>query len=315
MTRKLFVFLLLAAGLTGCDAPDPDSRRRVAAQVRLDDAIAAEVNGSVILRSDVLREAEEQDLIEPGEPLDESQLTFDRVLEELIDQRLLALEAEARGVHRSEEAQRRLSVARERILGNILVESVLDTSVTEDAIRRMYEEQVRLVELGEEIRARHILVASRDEAQDLVAALTAGADFAALAFEHSLDAQTRLEGGDLGFTARNMLMAPFVEAAETAALGEVAGPFESEFGWHVIRIEERRRQSPPSFAEMRPRIIRFLTFDEIQALIDTLRDEAVIERRTGPGDADPEPSAPPEPADAEPAPETPGASNVTEDQL
>ncbi len=276
------LLLLFPAALSACGevegrAEDPFGP----AIVRLGDAVAAEVDGTPIYVSDVRREGTAQGLIDRGDPLGPGSPLYDQLLDELIDQRLLALEAMRRGLDETDETRRRIAAAQERILGNILVETVVDSAVTEDGVRRMYEEQVDLVELGDEVHARHILVDTIEEARDIIALLDGGADFAELALDRSKDDTTRLEGGDLGYFTPDMVTSAFSRAAFDTRVGNVSEPFRSEYGWHVLKVEDRRADDPPTFEEMRPRIVRFMTFDEIQRLIDVLSSRADVQVISG----------------------------------
>ena len=280
---RLFSALLLVAGILVSCGPEPrravDSSETPETRIAPDEAdpVVARVDGTVIRRSDVEREAQSQsgDGEVPPIPGDAE---FERVLEELIDQRLLALEARRRGLHQSEEARRRMALAEERILGNVLVETALADAVTEETIQRIYREQIRLIPLGEEVRARHILVDTRAEAEAIVQQLQQGRDFAELAVAMSQDQATRLEGGDLGYFTREGILPAFGSVAFSTPEGEVSEPFRTEFGWHLLKVVDRRRQPPPSLEAPRPNIVRFYTFDQLEALIDGLRGEAEIER-------------------------------------
>ena len=285
--RLSIVFISAVGALVACaqEAGEPDFP---AAVLRLNDAVAAEVDGSPIYVSDVIADGVSQGLIEHGEALNPQTALFDQLLEELIDQRLLAQEAVRRELHDTDESRRRIATARERILGNVLVETVLDTSVTEDTLRRLYEEQVKLVELGDEVRAREIVVETEAKAGEIYDLLGEGADFAQLAFEHSLNPTTRLEGGDMGYFTPEMAPLPIARVAFSTEIGVVAQPFRTELGWHVLRVEDRRVEARPTFEEMRPRMVRFLTFDEIQKLLDVLRARSEVRRFAGAG-ADGEP--------------------------
>jgi peptidyl-prolyl cis-trans isomerase C len=280
---RVFCILVLTATGTAC-GPEP---RRTADDfesgqpvLSLDevDPVVARVERTMIRRSDVEREALAQDGEEASPVPAMGSAEFDRVLEELIDQRLLALEARRRGLHQSEEARRRLALAEERILGNVLVETVIDDAVTDETIQRIYEEQVRLIPLGEEVRARHILVQTQEEAVAIKALIDQGRDFAELAVAMSEDQATRLEGGDLGYFSREGILPAFGAVAFATPEGAVSEPFRTEFGWHLLTVVDRRRQPPPSLESLRPNIARFYTFDQLEALIDGLRDQAEIER-------------------------------------
>ncbi|MBR9826482.1 MAG: peptidylprolyl isomerase [Alphaproteobacteria bacterium] len=277
---RTFGVLLLATLIVACgpeprrtlEAVDPDPQ---VLDPETADPVIARVNGSVIRRSDILREFEAQQ--SERESSGEIALTdFERIREELIDQRLLAIEARARGLHQSEEARRQMAHAQERILSNVLVDEVLTDATTEDAIRRIYDEQVQLIALGDEVRARHILVDTQEEADAAMALLVDGTDFAALAIRISLDSATRLEGGDLGYFTRSGIADPFGAIAFGLEEGEMSPPFQTAFGWHILKVEDRRRQPPPSFEVLRPRIEEFYKFDRLVDLVAELRDGASI---------------------------------------
>lgn len=279
VTRKSALAVLSLAtvfSLSGCDR-EPSTLTSVRT---VDAATAALVNGEPIYISDVELEAVAQGKIEPGTPFDASNPDFAQVLDELIDQRLLAQEAVRRGLDTSPEARRRLEAAQERILGNILVENLVASEVTDSAIDAMYAEQVRLQQLDDEVRLRHILLESEEEAQEVFGLLEGGADFTELAFERSDDVRTRLDGGSFGWVAPNEMIPPFPEEIGDTETGAIGGPFESEQGWHVIKIDERRTRPPKTKEEMRPEIITFLTFTEISEILRELRAEADIQQRS-----------------------------------
>jgi len=277
---KLCLLLLLTGLLGACGGGSGGGGKDEfgSARERAGDEAIARVNGTTIYASDIAREAAAQKLIRIGDPLPKGSDTYKQVLDDLVDQRLLALEAVRRGLDRDGEAKRRLQAARERILGNILVENAISKAVTDEAIRRMYDEQAKLSPPGEEVRARHILVKTKAEAEAVIAQLKGGADFAKLALEKSIDPGSRLDGGELGYFSKDAMVEPFANAAFALKKGEISEPVQTEFGWHVIQVEARRKQAPPSFDEMRPRIVRFMTFDEIQKLITQLRLAAIVER-------------------------------------
>ena len=277
---RSLALLLLAGLMAGCNGPDGSSGKDSfsGSLQRAGDEVAARVNGTTIYASDVAREAAAQKLISTGDPLPKDSDTYKKVLDNLVDQRLLALEAVRRKLDAGDEAKRRLLAARERILGNLLVENVISNAVTDAAVRRMYDEQAKLSPPGEEVRARHILVKTKEEAEAIEAALKKGGDFTKLAEEKSMDPGSRLKGGDLGYFTHDAMVAPFADAAFALKKGEVSAPVKTRFGWHVIKLEDRRKQKAPGFDEMRPRIVRFMTFQEIQKLVSQLRMAAIIER-------------------------------------
>lgn len=268
------------------------------------DVAVARIDGKTVWSSDVKREAVAQGLISEGEPLDTSSDLFRRVMDEVVDQKLLAAEALKRKLDRDPVAQRRLAAARERILGDMLVESVVEKAVTPSAIRELYQEQLRLSKESDEIKARQIVVASQAEAEQIKKLLAAGASFEALAMERSSDTATRFSGGDIGgYFTLDVMPEPYVAALKDAKPGDLVGPFAVEGGWALVKVEEKRQEAPITFEAARPQIVRFLTYDKVRDLLEKLRATAKVQVLLGkPQDV---PGAPREPASAPPAPTAP----------
>lgn len=241
------------------------------------DTIAARVSGTTIFASDVDLAAQEQGLVDEGISLPKTDARYRQVLDELMDQRLLALDAENQGLNADRETKIRLAAARERILGNIRVERHLRETVNETSIRRMYEEQAKLATRGDEVRARHILVEEKTKADELLKELEDGGDFAALAIANSIDEGSAERGGDLGYFTQDMLNGRFTRPVFNAGKGERIGPIKSEFGWHIAEVLDRRPAPQPSFETLKPKITNFMTFDAIQDLLKNLREDAEIE--------------------------------------
>ena len=244
--------------------------------VRLGDTEVAEVDGTKIYLSDVERTAASQGLIDEGSPLTPGQPVFQKVLDELIDQRLLALDALRQSLDQEDETRRRLAASRERILGNVLVENHLQDTVNETTIRRMYDEQASLRDRGDEVQARHILVKDEETAKDIYKTLIDGGDFAALAREISEDEGSRDKGGNLGYFTQDMLEDTFTKIAFSTKKGSLSEPFKTEFGWHILQVQDRRKAAQPSFEEMRAEIKNFMTYDEIQNILISLRAQGDV---------------------------------------
>lgn len=260
------------------------------------DTAVARVNGHNVWASDVKREAVAQGLISEGEPLDISSELFRQRLDEVVDQKLLAAEALKRKLDKDPVAQRRLAAARERILGDMLVESVVEKAVNEDAIRRLYAEQQKLSKRSEEIRARQILVATQAEGESIKKLLATGASFDALAMERSTDQATRFNGGDLGYFTVDVMPEAYAGALKDAQKGQLIGPFSTEGGWAILRVEDKRMEEPITLEAARPQIVRFLTYDQVRDLLEKLRGGAKVDMLTG--KAQDLPGAPQEPASA-----------------
>ena len=260
------------------------------------DTAVAKVDGQTVWASDVKREAVAQGLIGEGEPLDVSSDLFRRVLDEVVDQKLLATEAIKRKLDKEPAAEKRLAAARERILGDMLVESVVTDAVTDNAIRGLYQEQLKLAKQSEEFRARQIVVATEAEAQAVAKLISTGASFEALAMERSTDAATRFNGGDLGYFTTDVMPEAYAANLKGAKAGDIVGPFAIEGGWAILKVEDKRLEQPITFEAARPQIVRFLTYDQVRDLLEKLRSKAKVQTLIGqPQDV---PGQPQEPADA-----------------
>jgi peptidyl-prolyl cis-trans isomerase C len=269
------------------------------------DQAVAKVDAHTIWSSDVKREAVAQGLIGEGEPLDVSSDLFRRVLDEVVDQKLLASEALQRKLDKDPVAQRRLAAARERILGDMLVESVVSDAVNENAIRGLYQEQLKLAKQSEEIHARQIVLASAAEAEAVKKLLATGASFDALAMERSTDAATRFNGGDLGYFTADVMPEAYEANLKTAKTGDIVGPFKIDGGFALLKVEDRRLEQPITLEAARPQIVRFLTYDQVRDLLEKLRARAKVQTLIR-AQAD-VPGAPVEPASAPPASAAPAA--------
>ena len=280
------VLTLAACGRGGGDdrAPEPGDRA------------VAKVQDQTIWASDVKREAVAQGLVGEGEPLDVTSDLFRRVLDEVIDQKLLAREAERRGLDNSALAQRRLEATRERILGDMLVENVVNGAISDQAVQTLYQEQLRLARTSEEIRVRLILSRTKPEADAVIGILGQGSSFEAVAQERSIDEATRFSGGDLGYSTADVMPQAYANALRDKPAGSTVGPFQTEGGWAVLRVEDRRRESPPTLDQARPQIVRYLTYEGVRQLLEELRGKASVDVLLAA-----ESGAPQEPASAAPA--------------
>lgn len=279
-SRSVLISIGLACAvfLSGCDTEVTSPARRAPV---FDASTAAVVNGEPIYISDVELEAVAQGRIEPGENFGPDHTEYQIVLEQLIDQRLLAQEALRRSLDRTPQAQRRLETARERLLGNFLMEDLVANEVTDEAIAKMYDEQVKLQQIDDEVRIRHILFETEEAAAEVLPRARGGEDFTALAFEFSKDTRTRLDGGSFGWVSPNEMIDPFPAVIADTGEGEISEPFESEQGWHILKVEQRRTRPPKTREEMRPEIVTYLTFTKISDILRELRANADIDQRDG----------------------------------
>ena len=282
---KKAIFLTLALmglGLGACQNKDVQEAPATTGthSKRLDKVEVADIDGRKIYLSDVEHAALATGDLMPGASLSVDDPVFVSTRDALIDQVLLSAEAVRRSLDQNDTTRRRLVMARERILSNVMLETLLAEKVTDDAVRRMYEEQSALQERGEQVRARHIVVATEEKAKELIKLIEQGGDFARLAKEYSLDASTRDLGGDLGFFSKDALDSRISAIAFATNIGEISAPFETDIGWHVFKVEARRPTPVPTFDQLKPEIVRFMSYDEIQKLVKTLRQEHEVSLKT-----------------------------------
>ncbi|HVY34502.1 MAG TPA: peptidylprolyl isomerase [Caulobacteraceae bacterium] len=292
---------LLSLVLVACNRPVIAERPPQAGDVAV-----AKVNGRVVWKSDVVREAVAQGLIGEGEPLDVSSDVFHRTLDEVIDQKLLAAEAITRKLDKDPAAQRRLASARERILSDMLVESVVEKAVNDNAIRTLYEEQLKSAKQDEEFHGRQIVLPSQGDAEAVKKLLASGASFDAVALERSSDSETKFNGGDLGYFTLDVMPDPYGQALKAAKPGDIVGPFQTEAGWVLVKVEDRRAAQPITLESARPQIVRFLTYDQVRDLLETLRSHSQVQTLIAPAkDAGKEPAS--APSDAAVVSDTPAS--------
>lgn len=197
------------------------------------------------------------------------------VREELISREILSQEAEKRGLAQDPAVAFQLNTSRQQVLVQALVKSELDRNpVTDAEVKAAYDQQVG--QAGREINARHILVKSEAEAKDIIKQLKAGASFEKLAAK-SLDTGSAAAGGSLGWANPEMYVPPFAAAIKAMKEGELTqAPVQSNFGWHVIRVEGVREAEKPSLESVAPQLREALQRDRLLALQDRLKKKAVV---------------------------------------
>ncbi len=245
------------------------------------DPAVATVNGSPLLRSQLLAEAVAQNILTDGQELDLKNEDIKSLLDDLVSQKLLAQEARRQRIHEQAAARASLELAEDHALSELLLRRQVEKEISDGSLRTLYDEQVKLIELSEEVRARHVLVEMRDEADAVIRRLGSGEDFADIARDISIDPGTAAKGGELGYFTSDEMVKEFSDVAFATEIGEISNPFHSQFGWHVLKVEDRRQQLPPSFDELKPQMVRYQSYRIIQNLIDDLREDAEIEYVVG----------------------------------
>jgi peptidyl-prolyl cis-trans isomerase C len=286
MTRHLTLWragalaICLVPALASAQAPAPAP---AAPAAPTDPAkVVARVDGQPITEADVALAGEDPALqgVADGQKRDV-------IVGYLIDLKTGARAAEAAKVGESPEFARKLAYFRDKLLLDDYLEREVKKAVTPAAVRQLYDDTVKSIKPEDEVRARHILVEGEDEAKRIAARVKGGEDFSKVAGEVSKDPGSKAEGGDLGFFTQDRMVAPFAEAAFKMKPGDVSDPVKSQFGWHVIKVEERRQKPVPPFDEMKEQVETYLTRKTQQDVVLKLRETAKVERLEAPAAAEP----------------------------
>ena len=251
-----------------------------------DDPVVARVNGTDVRQSDLAMAEEDLGGNIP-------QMTPEAKREYLItfvgDMMLVAKAAEAKKLGDGEDFKRKIAYARTKLLMEQYLQGEAKAAVTDAEMRKVYDEAIGQMKSEPEVRARHILVETEDEAKAVVAELKKGADFAELAKSKSKDPGSA-DGGDLGYFTKDQMVPEFSEVAFKLEKGALSDPVKSQFGWHVIKVEDKRDRQPPEFDKVKDQLETYLVRRSQSALITKLRAEGKIERVGAPALA---PAAPP----------------------
>ncbi len=258
---------VLVASTSVAGAMAQDAPAAATSEIPNADAVVATVGDQTITEADLAFAAEDmaQDLAQM--PPEERRAFLVRIL---IDMKVMSQAAREAGMDKTEIFAQRQKYLEERALRRAYFNEAIAGAVTEEAARAEYDAFVQQFEPQQEVRASHILVDSEDKANELKAEIDAGADFATLARENSIDPGAS-NGGDLGFFGRGMMVQPFEEAAfALAEVGDVSAPVQSQFGWHIIKLEEKREASPPSFEQVAAQIQNQLLMRSFTEKVDEL---------------------------------------------
>lgn len=257
------------------------------------DKVVAKVNGIAITERDLSFAAE--DLGERLAQVPEARRR-DEMINYLVDLKLGAKAAADAKIGDSPDFAARAAYLRDKVLLEEYINREAKKTATPEAARKLYEETLKSLPPEEEVNARHILVEDEAQAKAVAERLKKGEDFAKVAAEISKDPGSGKEGGSLGWFSKERMVPEFAEAAFKLEKGQVSEPVKSQFGWHIIRLEDRRTKPQPEFDAVKPQIDQYLERKAQQDIILSLRGNAKVERLDQPA-ATPAPA----PAPAKPA--------------
>ena len=213
----------------------------------------------------------------------------DYLVQFMADMILVSKAAEAKKMGDGADFKRRVAFARNKLLMELLLQSVGKQALTDEAMHKVYDDAVKQMGQEQEVHARHILIraAAGDEKASkeaegkikaIAARLKKGEDFAKLATELSEDPSGKANGGDLGYFTKEQMVPEFSDTAFKLDKGQVSEPVKTQFGWHVIKVEDKRMKALPKFEEVKPQIEQYVTRKAQAELVTSLRASAKIEK-------------------------------------
>ena len=238
------------------------------------DPVIARVNGVDIKQSDLaLAEEDVGADMQAASP----EAKREHLISYLADIIMVTQAADKKNLADSPDFKRRLAFLRSKLLMGYELQQEAKTALTDEALKQTYDEAVKSMSGQEEVRARHILVEGEDEAKAILEQLKAGADFATLAKEKSKDPGAA-EGGDLGYFTKDQMVPEFADVAFKMYPGQLSNPVKTQFGWHVIKLEDKRTRQPPEFEKVKDQIEAYLARKAQSDFIAKLRQSAKVER-------------------------------------
>ncbi len=246
----------------------------VPAAFAADDTVVANVNGIPVTEAEIkLAQAE---LAQQFAQLPEEQKRL-AALTALIEIKLMAALAREKGLDQGDDFRLRMAFLQDRALHSDVVDAEVGQQVTEEDVRARYDKEIASMEAANEVKARHILVKTAEEAKKIIGELDGGADFKTLAKERSTG-PSGPNGGDLGYFGKGQMVPPFEDAVFALNVGEYTKePVETQFGFHVIKLEDKRTKQPPSFDEVKDQVRSMVMRDKYLKLVEEQRSAANVD--------------------------------------
>jgi len=239
-----------------------------------DDPVVVRVNGVDISESDIAYADEEVGGTMPAMAPEQKR---EYLITYLTDVVLLAQAAKKQKLGDSPDVKRQIAFARNKVLMEALLQNAAKSAETDAEMHKVYDEAVKEMGTEQEVHARHILVDTEEEAKAIEAELKGGADFAEEAKKKSRDPGAA-NGGDLGYFTKDQMVPEFSEAAFKLDKGQISDPIHTQFGWHIIIVEDKRVKPTPSFDEVKAQVQNYIAHRAQAQLVDSLRKTAQIER-------------------------------------
>ena len=280
MTSIMKLFFLKSLVLFGAfhlllAIPSSNAETKLKPLEKMETKIVATVDGKPIFLSEIIGMA--QRLPEQYRKMS-LEAVYPSLLTRAIDSKLVTLEGRRAGFSKDPDVKKRLLDVEDQIISEIFLTKTIGSQVTEEALQKIYSETKSEMANGDQIKARHILLDSEEKAVEIIKKLQAGGEFAKLASEYSTG-PSAASGGDLGWFGEGQMVPEFSKAAFALNPGDiVTKPVKTQFGWHIILVEDRKVSAPPSFDEAKEQLASTMSQKLLKELIETLRTKAKIVR-------------------------------------
>jgi peptidyl-prolyl cis-trans isomerase C len=247
------------------------------------DPVIARANGVDIRQSDLALAEDEVGASMPQMAPDQKREYLITYLADII---VLSQAADQQKVGDRDDVKHKIQFERNKVLMETLLQDAGQAAVTDDAMHKVYDDAIKQMPAEQEVHARHILVPTEDEAKAIEAELKKGADFATLAKEKSKD-PSAADGGDLGYFTKDQMVPEFADVAFKLDKGQISDPVKTQFGWHVIKVEDKRTKPTPTFDEVKSQLQTYVAHHAQAELVANLRKTATIDRLDQPPPAAP----------------------------
>lgn len=275
MLASVMIPALAIAPAVAEDAPEA----KVEAAATSKDYVVAKFKGGEVKRSELDALWQQMAQGNPDAPkYDELDANTKReLLRNIVRERLVLEKAYAANIDKTEEVKQQMEFIKRKLIGQAYLKSILDTILPESDIKKEYNALAEKFKGKQEIHARHILVETEEEAKEIAKQLKDGGDFAAMAKEKSADKGSGMNGGDLGFFTKESMVPEFAEAAFKMKKGETSAPVKTDFGWHIIRVEDKRDLKAPAYNDVKENIKNKLAGVAVEKYMNRLADGASLE--------------------------------------
>lgn len=281
MKKRLVGFVITTVAVVVVAVASFVSFKVYNANAGADKGVAAKVNGETIYINDLKQSYADHPQIKDKVPFEEF---YAKTLDVFVNSKLVYQAAKTAKIEETPEFQRQLVTAKEDLARKLYLEKQVDEKVTDEEIKKLYDEYTSKFESQKEVSAKHILVETEDKAKEVIKKLKEGSDFVALAKEYSKD-----QAVDLGYFTADMMVPEFSKAAFAMNNGEYSKtPVKTTFGYHVILVEDARASKPLELKDIEPQLKNMVTQKVVAEIFDNLRNSAKIEKYSLEGEVIPE---------------------------